>query len=70
MCTLIANPHPCAPLTLGSACMTGLCASLDPEVIFTHSECNGMYLCIMRKNTTFNNGSLGSRTDEERSEMR
>ena len=27
-------------------------------------------LCAFKSNTTFNNGSLGSRIDEERSEMR
>jgi hypothetical protein len=34
-------------------------------------EVNGMYLGFGQKNnTTFNNGSLGSRIDEERSELR
>ena len=33
-------------------------------------ECHLMGLVPLNHNTTFNNGSLGSRIDEERSEMR
>jgi hypothetical protein len=65
----VANPHTCASMTL-SATLHGLDRP-GARVLFTHSN---VMECLVVRNvqteTTFNNGSLGSRIDEERSEMR
>jgi hypothetical protein len=44
---------------------------LATRVLLHTLECNGMSIVRnVQIETTFNNGSLGSRIDEERSEMR
>ena len=65
----VANPHTCASMTL-SAALHGLDRP-GARVLFTLLNVTE---CLVVRNvqikTTFNNGSLGSRIDEERSEMR
>jgi hypothetical protein len=66
----VANPHTCASMTL-SAALHGLDRP-GARVLF--NTLSNVKECLVVRNvqieTTFNNGSLGSRIDEERSEMR
>ena|SRR5215469_15669777 len=58
----------------GRAIIVWLSLKLLVYVFIYPYKCNRMLtiigLCAFKCNTTFNNGSLGSRIDEERSEMR
>ena len=64
------NPYPytCAPLRRGEGLMIFPPFLFHkPHILILNVNCAERPLII---NTTFNNGSLGSRIDEERSEMR
>jgi hypothetical protein len=63
--------HTCAPLVvLGGGSQSDLWLFRVLRFFHTHKKVLNVQPRLTHLNTTFNNGSLGSRIDEERSEMR